>query len=127
MTVEDSVLWINHEIGGHLVSSVSLFLPSHGANGRIYWYSLVRDIQDQNIMLLNTTVGWSSIDGWLLDGRVLVNSMFVVSNFDWNFHQLTQYGGNYFSIEMWNHNKVGTELCYIDGYGQYRGSNWNDW
>lgn len=127
MTVEESALWLNQEYQGDLVASLSSQLPNHGANGNVYCYTLVRDYQYQNLMFFNTTVGWSSVNGWTSDGRTLINSAFVVSSFDWNFHQLAQYGENQFSIEMWNHNRVGTELGYADGYGRYGGSEWNDW
>lgn len=127
MTVDESALWLSQEYKGDLVASLSSTLPNSGSDGKICWYTCVRDHNYHNLMYFNTTLAWSSINGWGRDGHTLIDSTFLISNFDWDFHQVAHYANNRFFFEMWNHNRVGTELGFVDGNGRYGGSAWNNW
>lgn len=78
-------------------------------------------------MYFNTSLMWSSQDGWGSDGKTLMNSKFLISSYDWDIHQSAQYGKNMFSFEIWNHNRLGNELGFVSGLGRYRGKNWYHW
>jgi hypothetical protein len=127
MTVEESELWLNQNFQGDMVASLSSYLPNGGSDGKLHWYTLVRDKVSVNLVYFNTTAHWATEQGWGSDGMTLVNSKFVVSGFDWDFHENAAYGSNEFSFGMVNLNRRGDELGFVDGAGRYGGKDWHDW
>jgi hypothetical protein len=127
MTVEESELWLNQKYQGDMVASLSSHLPNGATDGKLSWYTLVRDTVSVNLMYFNTTAHWATQDGWGSDGMTLMDSKFLISGFDWDLHETAAYGSNQFSFEMWNHNRGGTELGFVNGAGRYGAKNWHDW
>jgi hypothetical protein len=127
MTVEDSELWLNRKYQGDMVASLSSYLPNGGSDGKLSWYTLVRDKVSVSLMFFNTTAHWATEQGWGSDGMTLVDSKFLVSGFDWDFHESAAYGSNRFSLEMWNRNRHNKELGFVSGVGRYGGKSWHHW
>lgn len=127
MTVEESELWLNQNFQGDMVASLSSYLPNGASDGKLSWSTLVRDKVSVHLVYFNTTAHWATEQGWGSDGMTLVNSKFVVSGFDWDFHENAAYGNNEFSFEMWNLNRRGNELGFLNGVCRYGGKDWHDW
>jgi hypothetical protein len=127
LTVDQSELWLNQKFQGDLIASLSSSLSSGGSDGTVLWNTFVRDEVQTSAMYFNTSLMWSSQDGWGSDGKTLMNSKFLISSYDWDIHQSAQYGKNMFSFEIWNHNRLGNELGFVSGLGRYRGKNWYHW
>jgi hypothetical protein len=127
LTVDQSELWLNQNYQGDLVASLSSDLPNGGSDGDIHWYTLVRDEVSTDVMDFNTSLGWSTEGGWGSDGKTVINSKFLISDYDWDVHQSAEYGANRFSFELWNHNRRGNELGFVSGFGRYGGKDWSHW
>ena len=118
---------MNGKFQGDMVASLSSSLSNGGSDGKLFWYTLVRDRVSVNLMSFNTTAHWSTQHGWGTDGMTLTNSKFLASGIDWNFYESAAYGKNRFSFEMWNLNRGGNELGFLNGCGSYGGKDWHDW
>lgn len=92
-----------------------------------FWYTLVRDKVSVNLVYFNTTAHWYTEQGWGSDGKTVVDSTLLMSGFDWDLYESASYGYNQFSFEMWNRNRRGNELGFVNGVGRYGGRNWHDW
>jgi hypothetical protein len=90
-------------------------------------YGTVLDSADSEQFFTNNSVAWSTEDTWLDNGNIWVDSVLrVVNSLNWKAGGFMVYGNHSYKITIYDYNKNGSGVFYLDGKGRYGGS-WTRW